>query len=221
MSNPNDVKKQIDGAIHYMVKEGMTNEFQFGIRRQAGRLTEIVFPNSERVSRALDGLHYVELYNIFLHERAYNVRMLDGALIQMMYEFERRNVLRHRLAFMPSPDLRPFQEDPDLYLNDELNGDVVAQGAVPFALRYDFDARAGRHRDVAHAKSHLTLGEYPHCRIPVSAPVNPGWFIDFVLRNFYQHPSWDYSKAVLAKRESFGESITPAEREIVHVVIPQ
>lgn len=220
MPSANNIRAEVNGTIRFLVDKGLADDFQFGILKQVGRRKVIAFPNSEHLSRSLDDILYAELYDVFLRARAYNVRMLDGALIQMMYEFGRREVLRHRLAFMPAPHLRYFQDDPDVYLDDELFGDVVAHGAVPFPLRYDFDARIGRHRGVMHAKSHLTLGQYPYCRIPVSAPVTPQWFIDFLLRNFYQNPSWDYAKAALPRSHSFGESITSAERGVVHVVIP-
>ena len=220
MPSANDIRAQVDSTVRFLVEKGLADDYQFGIQRQVRTRMEIVFPNSEYVSTALRDMEYVELYGLFRRERAYNARMLDGALIQMMYEFGRQDLLRHRLAFMPAPHLRHFQDDPDVYLDDEPFGDIVARGAVPFPLRYDFDTRTGTHQDVAHAKSHLTLGEYPYCRIPVSAPVTPQWFIDFLLRNFYQHPSWDYASVALPRKDSFGESITPAERDVVHVVIP-
>ena len=40
-----------------------------------------------------------EIYEDLARERAYNVRMIDGALIQMMYEFVEARLRRHRLAF--------------------------------------------------------------------------------------------------------------------------
>ena len=68
---------------------------------------------------------------------------------------------------------------------------------------------------------HLTLGQYEHCRIPVSAPVTPHWFIDFVLRNFYHTPSRRYADEMPPGGAAFDDSVSPAERRIVHVVIPK
>ena len=38
-----------------------------------------------------------------LADRLYNIRMLDGALLQMCYRFQRDVVIEHRLGFFPSP----------------------------------------------------------------------------------------------------------------------
>ena len=182
---------------------------------------EVTFPNVAHVSKALKNLEYAEIYRLFVCERVYNVKMLDGALIQMMYEFVGDRLQRHRLAFFPAPHLHEFQNSPDVYLDDELHGDVVAKSVVPFPLRCDYDGREGRHVDVAHPKSHLTLGQYEHCRIPVSAPVTPHWFIDFLLRNFYQTPGRGYANEMLVGSVAFEESISPADRRVVHLVIPE
>ena len=91
---------------------------------------------------------------------------------------------------------------------------------MPFPLRCDYDGGDGRHVDVAHPKSHLTLGQYEHCRIPVSAPITPHWFIDFLLRNFYQTLGRGCTDEMPVGGVSFEESISPAERRVVHLVIP-
>jgi hypothetical protein len=57
--------------------------------------------------------------------------------------------------------LEEFQNNPDVYLEDELYADVIAKCNVPF--------------------SYLTLGHYENCRIPVTAPLTPHWSIDFIL----------------------------------------
>lgn len=220
MPTINEIKKQMDQRIRYLVEVGLADQFQSGFRRGAGRKVEITFPNSMHISTALKGLEYEEIYGLLVRERVYNIKMLDGALIQMMYEFTDGTVVRHRLAFVPAPHLYDFQRSPDVYLDDELHGDVVAKNVVPFPFRYDYDARDGRYRDVTHSRSHLTLGQYENCRIPVSAPVTPHWFIDFLLRNFYDTPTRRYADEIPQTRDSFDESITSAERHIVHVVIP-
>ena len=62
--------------------------------------------------------------------------MLDGALIQMTYEFSDKKLRRHRLAFFPSPHLEEFQNNPDIYLDDEIYADVVAKNIVSFPVRF-------------------------------------------------------------------------------------
>lgn len=223
MRTASRIADQINQRIRRLVEVGLADRFQSGFPRQAGKRTEVTFPNAAHVSMALKNREYPEIYRLFVRERVYNVKMLDGALIQMMYEFSGDRLQRHRLAFFPAPHLREFQNSPDVYLDDELHGDVVAGSVVPFPLRCDYDGRDGRHVDVTHPKSHLTLGQYEHCRIPVSAPVTPHWFIDFLLRNFYQASGRGYAgytDEVPVGGVSFEESISPAERRVVHLVIP-
>ncbi len=138
----------------------------------------------------------------------------------MMYEFLDGALQRHRLAFFPAPHLEAFQNNPEVYLRDETHGDVVGRNVAPFPLRYDYDARDGHHDELTHPKSHLTLGRYEHCRIPVSAPLTPHRFIDFILRNFYDIPARRYSDDVPAGAAVFAESMLPAERQVVHITIP-
>ena len=220
MSTLNRIMAQINERIRRLVEIGLADRFQLGFLRRVGTRAEIAFPNAAHVSLSLKNVEYADVYRGLVHEGAYNVKMLDGALIQMMYEFSGDALQRHRLAFFPAPHLHEFQNSPDVYLDDELHGDVIARNVVPFPLRCDYDARAGRHADVAHPKSHLTLGQYEHCRIPVSAPVTPHWFIDFLLRNFYRTPSRCYADEMPPGGATFDDSVSPAERRVVHVVIP-
>src|SRR5690606_9999259 len=111
-----------------------------------------------------------------------NMKLVDGALLQMMYSVQGDALLRHRLAFYPSPNLLPFQDAADSYMRDELFVEIVQRRIVPFPLRFDFDGRENVHVDVCHPKSHLTLGDVKDCRIPVSAPLTPRWFLEFILR---------------------------------------
>lgn len=221
MLTPKDVVEQINDRILRLVKAGLADHQLFpAFQRQGGDVVRVVYENADHVSISLKNRAYREAYRLLVREQAYNVKMIDGALIQVLYEFSGPTLLRHRLAFLPAPHLDDFQNDPDLYLEDEIHGDVLARDVVPFPLRFDYDVRAGRHREVAHPMSHLTLGQYEHCRIPVTAPVTPYRFIDFVLRNFYHTASRSYADEMPAVGEVFGESITPAERLVVHVAIP-
>ena len=221
MSTANRITDQLNERISRLVEIGLADRVQTAFQRQEGRRVEITFQNAARVSVSLKNFEYAEIYRLLVRERVYNVKMLDGALIQMMYEFSGDALRRHRLAFFPAPHLHEFQNSPDVYLDDELHGDVIARNVVPFPLRCDYDARDNHHVDMAHPKSHLTLGQYERCRIPVSAPVTPHWFIDFLLRNFYHTPSRRYADEMPPGGATFDDSMSPAERQVVHVVIPR
>ena len=218
MPTPNQIEKQINELIKYLVETGLADDQQFAFQR-SGRdnLVQVTFDKAEQVSIALRDRSYSQIYQNLTQERAYNVKMPDGALIQMMYAFADGTIQRHRLAFFPAPHLEEFQNNPDIYQDDEIYADVVARNIVPFPVRFDYDGRDSHHRELVHPKSHLTIGQYANCRIPVTAPMTPFWFIDFILRNFY---CTAHAAELPAQQGVFIESILPTERGVIHVVVP-
>ena len=221
MPTLSQIEKQINELIKYLVEESLTNAQYFAFQRLSrDGFSEVTFQNAEHLSIALKNLPYEEVYKHLVQREAYNVKMLDGALIQMMYAFADETLQRHRLAFFPAPHLEEFQNNPDIYQDDEIYADVIAKNIVPFPVRFDYDARDSHYQEVVHPKSHLTLGQYEHCRIPVTAPMTPFWFIDFILRNFYHTASVRYTDRLPVQDGSFAESILPAERDVVHMVVP-
>lgn len=221
MPNPNQVERQINELTKYLVEKSLADAQYFALQRSLrGGFVEVTFQNAEHASIALKSLPYKEVYQHLVQKDAYNVKMLDGALIQMMYTFTGTTLQRHRLAFFLAPHLEEFQNNPDIYQDDEIYADVIAKNIVPFPVRFDYDSRDSHQQKLVHPKSHLTLGQYEHCRIPVTAPMMPGRFIDFILRNFYHTASVRYADRLPAHSGSFAESILPAERDVVHMVVP-
>ena len=219
---PEDVKSRINGIVRYLVETGLAAGQQFAFRRmRRGGIEEVTFDNAEVVGVALKGMAYERIYSQFRRSRVYNVLMLDGALVQMMYAFDSHAVRSHRLAFVPAVRLERFQRAPEVYMDDEQFGHEVERVfAVSFPIRFDYHAGEERHRAVVHPKSHLTLGEFPECRIPVSAAVSPRWFMDFVLRNFYDSPGYRYADELPRDDRGFDQCIDPLERQVMHLVIP-
>ncbi|MCQ9157035.1 DUF2290 domain-containing protein [Acidomonas methanolica] len=217
---PKSIKEDIDGLISELIGKGVCDDSNFSAIRSSGSKVDVTFSGSEHVSIALGDIEYTEIYRELADKRSYNMRLVDGALLQMMYRVEGDELLQHRLAFYPSPSLLPFQDDPDAYMRDELFIEIVQRRIVPFPLRFDFDAREGVYIDVAHPKSHLTLGDVKGCRIPVSAPLTPRWFVEFVLRNFYQTETHDFVGGLPQHKIKFPTSITANETGLMHMVIP-
>ncbi len=87
MPTPNQIRDQINERIGRLVTVGLADDQLLAFRRQHGNRVEITFPNAEHVSSALKNIAYEDSYRILARERAFNIKMLDGALIQMMYEF--------------------------------------------------------------------------------------------------------------------------------------
>jgi hypothetical protein len=222
MAPPAEIQAQINSFIAHLVQIGLAIDQNFSILRNIDRKrSEITFTGAEFLSLALKNRAYSEIYDQLRAERAYAVLLPDGALLQLSYLFSEEGLERHRLAFLPSPHLESFQNEPELYLQDALYAEVVAQNVVPFPFRFDFDCRKEVFSERNHPKSHLTLGQYENCRIPVSAPLAPGHFVDFVLRHFY-HTAYDkFAESLPNFKNSFDDCIFKSERTLIHVLIPQ
>ncbi|MEM8642769.1 MAG: DUF2290 domain-containing protein [Cyanobacteria bacterium P01_G01_bin.54] len=223
MISPGKIEQQINELIGYLVKVGLADSFNFPFtRRKSGQVTEISFVGSSYLSTALkENSNYLEIYDGLHSEGAYNVRLLDGALISMRYLYVDSSLKQHYLSFYPSPYLEEYQSDPEIYL-DESNvfAEIVARNVVPFPIRFDFDCRENIFQPIIHPRSHLTLGQYKRCRIPVTAPLTPYRFISFILRNFYNTAFQDYADKMPSFSRTFQESIVAEEKTVIHVQVP-
>lgn len=198
---------------------GIADDQNFPALRQLSRNRwEISFDGAEHVTIALGDIDYDKIYQELLEKRSYNAKLIDGGMLQIMYRFEGIEITQHRLSYLPSPSLRPFQDDPETYFRDELFVDIVSRHIVPFPLRFDFDKTAAQ--DVNHPACHLTLGDVGGCRIPVSAPLTPRWFIEFVLRNFYQTERHNFVNELPGHRLYFNSTITLNESRLIHIAVP-
>ena len=220
MATPEGTAKRINGILRYLVKSGLARAQKPAVCCSYGRFKTVSFPGAEHVSVALKNRDYRETYLDFLRRRAYTVLMLDNAVIQIMYRFRGSKLVGHRLAFFAAPELMEFQNAPDWYLHDDPFVDIQERTTAPTLIRFDYNADEERHQSVVHPKSHLTLGRYEECRIPVSAPLTPYCFVDFVLRNFYDTRRKLYSSRLPRSRNRFAESINADEQRLMHMVVP-
>ena len=220
-ATPNRIVQDINDRVELLMNLGLAADQQWTIQKSISRQIKIVtFPNAENLSVTLKENDYRILYDLQVRQRMFNVRMRDGALLQISYEFSKRSLQWHRLAFLPSPIHKRFQDVPDTYLKDSKYGDIFDGNIIPFPVRFDYDIRKNRQQTPEHPASHLTLGQYKECRIPVSAPIAPHQFIDFVIRYFYHTSTRRYADNLPPIKFFFEDSIAPEERQIVHVVIP-
>lgn len=203
-----------------LVESGLVDAQNFPVTIAENGKELVSFPNSPGAV-ALSLSTYRDLYEVQFTRDSYNFLMLDGALVQMHYEFEHGALTSHRLAFLPSPDLVDFQLDPELYLAETPYLDIVGSQATTTPIRFDYDARDGAPRELVHPASHLTIGQYQHCRIPVSGPVSPGHFVDFVIRHFYTGMELPAVECSLTFAQAFARSITAAEERVLHLNLIQ
>lgn len=179
----------------------------------------IYIGGNKSLSIALKNISYQDIYNILEKEKNYNIKMIDGALIQMMYTFdENEELLKSRLAFFPAPDLLEFQNNVQIYEMDEIYADMLDKNIVSTPLRFDYDPE--NFNQIDHPAAHFTIGQYKNCRIPVSTPISPNIFIDFILRNFYHSAKTKFMEELeLDLRPLFSNTVDPLEKKILHLSI--
>ena len=221
MVSVNQTKQQIDLLVRFALEKGLADDQRFSVQRGPSQgLSEVTFDGAENISLALRQLPYTDIYHHLTEVRAYNIKLLDGALVQMMYRYFNNALQSHRLAFFPSPHLDEFQNNPDIYLEEVFYADVIARNIVPIPFRFDYNSQDTLEPARPHPKCHFTLGQYGNCRIPVTAPITPLKFADFVFRNFYNTAFEKYAEDLPKDSGSFEESIRPPERAILHIAIP-
>jgi hypothetical protein len=221
MPKPEQVRQQMQKLTAELVGASLCDRQNFPSMRDLGKgICEVGIGARSNLSYALKNVPYCDVYTEMERTETYNLRMLDGALIHMMYRFCDNQLEAHRLAFFPSPFLEEFQNNPEIYLEDEVYAEVIMKNVVPFPLRFDFDCREEVVVDMEHPKSHLTLGQYQNCRIPVSSPLTPSHFVGFILRNFYNTAYKKYSTQLSTYSHCFESSLTDREMELLHVQVP-
>ena len=217
---PRTTLTQIRRVLEYLAQVGLSDDQQFPFLRRRD-LTEVTFKNARLVSRSMKAIPYANVYAEFVRHRVFSAKLLDGALVQMTYAFDGGDLAKHRLAFLASPHLMRFDEDPGRYLDDERYAHILTRDVDPICIRFDYDHNDSRHEEVRHPKSHLTIGGYEHCRVPVSSPLTPLGFVEFVLRSFYNTATDDFSSGLPSSRTGFPRSISAQEEAILHVVVPR
>jgi hypothetical protein len=169
----------------------------------------------DNLSITLKNIPYEESYAELKKSRSYNIRMIDGALIQILYRFDSDEIKRHRLAFFPSPNLLEYQNESEIYETDELYADILDRNIVTSPIRFDFDPES--FVDYDHPSSHLTIGQYKHCRIPVSGPISPFLFLNFILRSFYNTPFRQFCGKIKEGALNISDTITAQEKRHMHI----
>lgn len=215
--NPKAIVKEIGSITQKVISLGLSVDQNFPqIKRNQDGSEVVGWGDTNNISIALKNVSYGEIYDELEKNRLFNFKFIDGALIQIMYTFDKDGLLSHRLAFFPSHNLESYQNDPELYTKEDLYADILSKSIVPVPIRFDFNRSEDLYIDVEHAKSHVTLGQYKNCRIPVLGPLSPASFIDFLLRNFYStiHKSFSIN---LENAIKFDRKISIQEERILHL----
>ena len=202
-----------------MIEVGFCEDFNFPNRAtnfsNRGAVEEISIPGFERSSQVLKIRPYEDTYNMLYSNREYNMRLIDGALIQFRYRFRQGMLIKHTLAFFPPPNLLEYQNDPEVYGTDILYAEAIMENVVTTPIRFDYDEDAAE--DYVHPTSHFTLGQYKNCRVPVVGALTPYRFLNFILRAFYNTPYHKYCSDWRTSVPDFVSTITDRERSDLHL----
>ncbi len=133
MPTPEDICDQMEKLTADLVGLSLCDRQNYPVLRDLGQgRREIGIGDRGNISFALKNVPYHEIYSELERTQTYNLRMLDGALIQMMYRFWDNQVETHRLAFFPSPFLEEFQNNPKIYLEDVIYAEVIKKISCRF-----------------------------------------------------------------------------------------
>jgi len=214
----NDTYQEIASITQKIIASGLSIQEKWPTRNGS----KISWSDQTDLSIALKNVSYPDKYQEFETARNYNFKMLDGALIQFMYEFNStgKNLLSHRLAFFPSPSLDRYDDKPEAHENSYFGEsefhDMIEKNIVAFPVRFDYNVSDKIFKEIDHPYSHATFGEYEFCRVPVNAPLTPSVFINFILRNFYNYAYRVKGVVFEISERKFKHSITEKEKKILH-----
>ena len=118
---------EINELTAAMVELSLSNEQNFpSTHGETNASFEITVKNAGSLTVALRNVSYSDIYNSLSEAGCFNMKLLDGALVCLRYRFEGGDIIEHSLSYFPSPDLEHFQNDPDVYLLDDMYADIVA-----------------------------------------------------------------------------------------------
>lgn len=212
--------KQINKIIYELIGESLANDSNSVSFNSSSK--ELAWSSAEGIdiSFVLKNESYEEIYNECLKRRAYNFIFIDGSLVQMMYRLDKRkkNIIAHRLAYLPNPNSELFSNndnfDDDYYNSLDMYSEFIDKSSQPIPIRFDFDLNEDFYKECDHTYSHLTLGNYKDCRIPINSPISPYKFIDFILKNFYNRKYINFYDKCDIK---FDDLLTEKEKKNIYI----
>lgn len=214
------ILEQIERLTADLIKTGLCEAQNFpSLKQYSGNIEEIGITHADN-SVFLKSIPYIEMLKRMYETKSFNIKMIDGALISLLYRFKNNLLVAHRLSFFPCPDLETFQSEPELYLDDEIYIDITDRRIVTIPIRFDFDNDEKVYKPIEHPISHLTLGQYANCRIPVTTALTPYQFISFIIMNFYHTAHLKYVGKFSVFRDFFEQTIFEKERELIHIHTP-
>lgn len=215
---PEATAQQIRDIINALMVASLVNHQKYPVCRKTGQQTAVMIEGSPDLSASMKNMPYEDVYKNLREAGSYHLQMIDGALLQLLYSFDRNKLVSHRLAYFPSPLLESYDEAAEFYNYEPLFADIFSTITIRAPIRFDYSSSDEEYVDVDHPRSHLTIGQNKGCRIPVNSPLTPLRFIRFILRSFYSPAYVDFNFDVRAMETGYPESISLNERKILHVI---
>lgn len=212
--NPEQTCDAINKVTRKLMESGLADAQNFSRVEHKGSHINVIYKDYYDVSQALRDTSYKEMYDHLDVNRQYSIKLLDGGLIHFKYKFQGNGqLLKHTLAYFPAPNFEPYQNEPELYIDEgNFYVEVISKNILPVPMRFDFAPDEAE--EMVHPASHMTLGQYKNCRIPLAGPLCPVSFMNFILRSFYNTAflSIDISQA----QYIHNRTIFPTEERLLH-----
>lgn len=182
MQKIKEIVRQIKSINSLLIETNLCKSYRL-VKEINGNITWEGYKN---IAYVLGDFDYEAIYSQCIENRDYNFMFLDGAIIQMTYLVAHNEIVMHRLAFFPNLNHEKM-DDYNVFL-EKYYGDIQFscidnKNYINFPVRFDYNKNKVLGQN--HPYSHLTLGNYKNCRIPVSSPLSPNKFVFFILKNFY------------------------------------
>jgi hypothetical protein len=218
MNSYRDIYQQINILTQKLISVGLSIQQKPPSCVPTGRNSyEISYSGMQDLSIVLKNIEYTEVYKELDKNKNYNIKMIDGALLQLLYIYKDSELQSHRLAFFPSPFLYDFQNEPELYELDEIYADIISKNILPVPIRFDYDP--ANFKEIDHPRCHLTLGQFKNCRIPICSPITPNIFVSFILRNFYNTAFNKFTDKLDFSSDLFENCMTISEKKLLHLAV--
>ncbi len=185
--NIQSLNSEINNISQNLISSGMALDYNFS--KYDCKTNAITFCKQQNLFDILSSKDPIERHKKFIEGKYYNCLLFDGALLQFFYKFKSKELISHRLAYIPSPicitmdELAEFSFVEILEKVENIPNELKKRIQEYTILRFDYDVE---NANIYHPASHFTILK-SNCRIPVCSPLTPLMFLNFVLNNFYNN----------------------------------
>lgn len=217
--------KKVLSEVHKILDEISSKDLILDVNYPLQTGDKICWSSNTCLSAYFDIDDLYTLYKSFVKNREFTLLFKDGSLMQIFYEFDKKEIVKHRLFYLNFTVIEaikknelefdynePFLDqiellfeltsDESTYLNTKLLQNIGF-------LRFDYDRDSSV--EIEHPASHLTINQ-EGVRIPVKKPLTPYEFFDFVLL-YYKDVKIKESK----QKIFFTDTISQNELNMIHI----